>query len=126
MRQRVVYQGSWLLAVFLLGIALALGLAKVHAMVDTPRQVTITAMKFTYSPARIMLKKGQPVILVLSSKDRLHGFHVPALKIRADVLSGREARVQILPDKVGRYAFQCDIFCGAGHSGMSGEIIVTE
>jgi cytochrome c oxidase subunit 2 len=32
--------------------------------------------------------------------------------------------VRIVPDKAGTFAFHCDVFCGDGHEGMTGEIVV--
>jgi cytochrome c oxidase subunit II len=35
-------------------------------------------------------------------------------------------RISLTPDKAGRFAFACDVFCGVGHEEMSGTLIVTE
>ena len=88
--------------------------------------IRITASKFQYSPSHIELRTGVPVILELISRDRVHGFHVPELGIRADVLPDQPVRVTLQPGKAGRYAFLCDIFCGSGHDEMSGVIIVSD
>jgi heme/copper-type cytochrome/quinol oxidase subunit 2 len=29
------------------------------------------------------------------------------------------------PDKAGTFTFLCDVFCGDGHEGMSGRLVVT-
>ena len=39
-----------------------------------PRVIEIKAKKFEFSPADVTLKKGEPVILRLTSEDRTHGF----------------------------------------------------
>lgn len=91
-----------------------------------PVVVPITARKFAFTPQRVTLKKGVPVVLELTSLDRLHGFNVPDLGVRADVLPGRTARVALTPEKVGTFAFHCDNFCGNGHPNMTGEIVVVE
>ena len=59
-------------------------------------------MKFEYLPGTINLKKGEPVILELSSLDRTHGFKVPDLGIRTDVLADTTVRVRVVPGKAGR------------------------
>jgi len=87
--------------------------------------VTITARKFEFSPSRITLKKGVPVILELTTFDVLHGFNCPGLGIRADINPGVISRVRVTPQKPGVYAFHCDNFCGEGHGGMVGSITVT-
>ena len=87
--------------------------------------IHLTAKKFEYTPNEITLKKGVPVVLEITSLDRDHGFKVPELGIRADVKSGQTTRVRIVPDRIGRFEFRCDVFCGSGHADMSGTITVT-
>jgi cytochrome c oxidase subunit II len=92
-----------------------------------PEQVIkITAKKFEYSPSEIRVKKGVPVVLELTSLDRLHGFNCPELGIRSDVNPGQIARVRFTPQKSGTFVFFCDVFCGEGHEDMSGKIIVED
>jgi cytochrome c oxidase subunit II len=90
------------------------------------RVIAVSAMKFEFLPETINLKKGEPAILELSSLDRTHGFKVPDLGIRADVLADTTVRVRIVPEKVGRFTFACDNFCGDGHEDMEGVIVVSE
>jgi cytochrome c oxidase subunit II len=88
--------------------------------------IAVSAMKFEFLPETINLKKGEPVILELSSLDRTHGFKVPDLGLRADVLADTTVRVRVVPEKVGRFTFACDNFCGDGHEDMEGVIVVSE
>lgn len=88
--------------------------------------IKITAKRFEYTPNEIRLKKGVAAILELTSLDRLHGFNCPDLEVRADISPGKVSRLRIVPQKAGIYEFHCDIFCGDGHEGMSGKIIVEE
>jgi cytochrome c oxidase subunit 2 len=91
-----------------------------------PRAVRIVAKRFTYTPAEVTLKKGEPVVLELVSEDRVHGFKLPAFGIRADVRPKEAVRIPITPDKAGRFTFACDVFCGDGHDDMSGTLVVTD
>ena len=88
--------------------------------------IKITAKKFEYSPSSIKIKKGIPVILELTSLDRLHGFNCPKLGVRTDIEPGKVSRVRILAQEAGVYEFHCDIFCGDGHEDMYGKIIVED
>lgn len=90
------------------------------------KEIHITAKKFNFTPDTITLKKGEPVVLVLSSEDRKHGFNLRAFGIRADVNPGATATVRFTPNKTGKFTFSCDVFCGEGHEDMTGIIIVTE
>jgi len=93
-----------------------------------PEQVIkITAKKFEYNPNEIRIKKGIPVIFEFTSLDRVHGFTVPDLGgVRLTIEPGKTNRVTILAPKAGTYEFHCDLFCGEGHEGMTGKIIVDE
>ena len=90
------------------------------------KEIHITAKKFDFTPDTITLKKGEPVVLMISSQDRKHGFNLRAFGIRADVAPGGTAQIRFTPDKTGKFTFSCDVFCGEGHEDMSGTVIVTE
>ena len=90
------------------------------------KEIHITAKKFDFTPDTITLKKGEPVVLVVSSQDRKHGFNLRAFGIRADVDPGKTAQIRFTPDKTGKFTFSCDVFCGEGHEDMTGTIVVTE
>ena len=100
----------------------ALGVARLAA--DTPAEIRIGARKFEFHPHTITARLGRPVTLVLTSEDRIHGFKMPDLGLRADVVPGQETRLTLVPVKPGRFAFLCDIFCGDGHDDMEGTLIV--
>jgi cytochrome c oxidase subunit 2 len=86
--------------------------------------IKILARRFTYTPNKLSLKRGIPVVLELTSADVLMGFNAPDFDVRADIIPGQTARVRLVPDKVGTFTFLCDIFCGSGHETMSGTITV--
>jgi cytochrome c oxidase subunit 2 len=88
--------------------------------------VTVLAMRFDFEPEEIVVKKERPVRLVISTLDRLHGFEVPALGLRADIEPGASTEVRFLPQQAGIFEFHCTVFCGSGHEGMSGRIKVEE
>ncbi|HWX24362.1 MAG TPA: cupredoxin domain-containing protein [Vicinamibacteria bacterium] len=88
--------------------------------------IHVTARRFAFSPSRITLIRGVPVVLELETADRAHGFEVAGLKIREDIKPGEVTRVRIVPGKAGRFPFRCDVFCGRGHEAMGGEILVVE
>jgi cytochrome c oxidase subunit 2 len=88
--------------------------------------IRVTAKKFEYSPNEITVKKDVPVVLEITSLDRDHGFKLREFDVRADIKPGEVTRVRIVPNKAGRFPFQCDVFCGSGHEDMSGELIVID
>lgn len=89
-----------------------------------PRTIAVTAQRFAYTPANIVVKKGETVTLEFTSKDFVHGFSIPDLKIRADLPPDKLTRVSFTAEQVGSFEFLCDNFCGAGHEEMAGHIEV--
>jgi cytochrome c oxidase subunit 2 len=89
------------------------------------RVIPVVARKFVFLPNEIVLKRGEPVILEFTAPEVVMGFSVPALKVRTDIIPGQVARLRIVPEKEGKFDFLCDIFCGDGHEGMTGRLIVT-
>src|SRR5689334_17859470 len=67
------------------------------------RVIPMTAMRFEFTPSTVTLKRGEPVIFELTSLDRPHGFNIPELNLRADVLPDETVRVRVIPQKAGRY-----------------------
>lgn len=90
------------------------------------RVIPIQVKRFEYMPKEITLKKGVPVVLELTSLDVPHGFNLPDLGVRADVIPGQKARVRMVPTQAGRFVFHCDIFCGTGHEELEGVIVVKD
>ena len=107
------------------GIAAATGaVLGAAALGQEEKVIRITARKFTYEPAEITLKQGEPVVLELTTADVHMGFSAPDFKVRADIFPDKPVRVPLMPDKTGTFEFFCDVFCGSGHEDMSGTIRV--
>jgi cytochrome c oxidase subunit 2 len=88
--------------------------------------VRITAKRFRFDPSDVVVEKGRPVVLEFSSLDFVHGFNVPALKLRADPPPVQVTRVRFTPERAGEFPFACDNFCGEGHEEMHGRIVVRD
>jgi cytochrome c oxidase subunit 2 len=67
---------------------------------------------------------GRPVRLLITSRDVIHSFYVPALRVKQDALPGRYTQTWFKADRPGRYEIFCAEYCGLSHSGMLGELIV--
>jgi len=88
------------------------------------RVIRVTARKFVFLPRAIRLKKGEPVVLEFVTADVVMGFNAPDFKVRTDIIPSKVSRLRFTPDKTGTFVFLCDVFCGDGHEGMSGQIHV--
>jgi cytochrome c oxidase subunit 2 len=105
---------------------LAAGAGYLAAAAQPPVSVDITARKFEFSVKEVHARKGEPLTVVVSASDFVHGFSMPDFNVRADVVPGKPAKITITPAKSGRYVFVCDNFCGEGHDRMSGVIVVED
>ena len=89
-------------------------------------QVTATARtwvwSFTYANGRtsskLFVPVGKPVLVNLVSMDVLHGFYLPAFRVKRDVVPGMKNHVWFVADKPGSYDLFCSVYCGVGHSAM--------
>ena len=88
--------------------------------------IRISAKRFDYTPGNLRLKKGEPVVFELTTKDVLMGFNLPDFNLRADIVPDKVIRVRFVPDKTGTFTFLCDVFCGEGHERMQGTLTVID
>ncbi len=112
-----------------LGLVALLGGGMIGAYVfatPTEQVIKINSKKFVFIPNQITLKKGTPVILQFTSEDVMMGFYVPELGLRTDVIPGQVRELRVVPEKIGNFAFVCDVFCGSGHEDMNGMLSVVE
>jgi cytochrome c oxidase subunit 2 len=58
----------------------------------------------------------------LKSKDVLHDFSVPVLRLKQDAIPGRVIRGWFKPTKIGNFDVQCAEMCGIGHGIMPATI----
>ena len=89
-------------------------------------EVTATARmwswSFTYANGKtspkLYVAVGKPVKVNLVSLDVIHGFYVPAFRVKRDVVPGMKNHVWFVAPKAGSYDLFCSQYCGTGHSGM--------
>jgi cytochrome c oxidase subunit 2 len=84
--------------------------------------------KFTYpegpnSIGVLRVPVGKPVRLLLTSRDVIHSFYVPAFRIKQDAIPGAYTQTWFEVTKPGSYRVMCAEYCGLKHSEMWGEVI---
>lgn len=89
-----------------------------------PAVVAITAHRFEFAPAEVVLERGQPVVLRLTSLDVTHGFYSRELGLDELIEPGKVIDVPLTPAQAGRFTVICDHFCGSGHGNMKLVIVV--
>ena len=76
--------------------------------------------------ADLHLQIDQPVKINLRSLDVIHNFYVPQFRAKMDTLPGIVSYYWFTPTKTGEYEILCAEFCGTGHYGMRGTVLVDE
>ena len=67
---------------------------------------------------------GRPIILNLSSKDVIHSFFVPDMRIKRDANPGAINQAWFMPIKTGDFDILCAELCGYAHYQMHGMLHV--
>ena len=76
------------------------------------------------SLGQMHLPVNRPVIIQLSSKDVIHSFGVPAMRVKQDAIPGLLAPVWFTPIATGQFDIACSQLCGLAHYRMRGVITV--
>jgi cytochrome c oxidase subunit II len=69
---------------------------------------------------------GQPVKLIMTSRDVIHGFFVPNFRIKYHVVPGMYTSVWFTTTKLGDHDIFCTQYCGTAHSDMITKVKVLE
>ncbi|HTM68804.1 MAG TPA: cupredoxin domain-containing protein [Candidatus Binatia bacterium] len=88
------------------------------------REIKVTAKNFAFDPSEIRVKQGEKIKLTLVNSDGRHGIGIPAFNVSLKPAEGESGSTVFIADKAGTYPFFCDVFCGSGHRGMKGTLIV--
>jgi cytochrome c oxidase subunit 2 len=59
-----------------------------------------------------------PVKLIMTSKDVIHSFYIPSMRIKQDVVPGKYTALWFNSEKLGDMHVFCTEYCGTAHSGM--------
>ena len=70
------------------------------------------------------LPVDKPVIVHLSSKDVIHSFSLPVMRVKQDAIPGLTIPVWFVPTKTGDWEIACAQLCGVGHYRMRGYLTV--
>lgn len=69
---------------------------------------------------QLHLPVDKPVIVHLSSKDVIHSFGLPQMRVKQDAVPGIVHNVWFTPTKTGEWEINCSQLCGLGHYRMRG------
>jgi cytochrome c oxidase subunit 2 len=60
----------------------------------------------------------------LHSLDVIHGFYIPAFRIKEDVVPGKNNYTWFKPTMLGTFDIECTVICGVGHAKMLSKVVV--
>ncbi|MGB8929681.1 MAG: cytochrome c oxidase subunit II, partial [Anaeromyxobacteraceae bacterium] len=94
--------------------------------------ITVTARQFAWAftyPAgkttpELVLPLGRPIKLEVKSLDVVHGFFVPAFRVKVDAVPGRTNYTWVTPTLLGVFDIECTVICGPSHSYMLSKVHV--
>jgi cytochrome c oxidase subunit 2 len=87
-------------------------------------EVRMTAQIWAFAPSEIRVPAGSRVRFRATSKDVVHGLHIPGADLNAMLLPGQVADVEARFDTPGDYPVICHEYCGIAHHTMAARIIV--
>jgi len=88
--------------------------------------VDVTAQQWAYSftypngkrTTELYLALNKPVKVELRSLDVIHGFYVPAFRVKQDIVPGKQNYTWFTPTMLGNFDIECTVICGVGHAEM--------
>lgn len=86
--------------------------------------------QFTYPEgqrsAELIVPKGKPVKLIMTSEDVLHSFFVPAFRVKQDLIPKVYTSLWFEATQTGTFPIYCAEYCGTAHSAMLSKVRVLE
>ena len=77
-----------------------------------------------FAMAQMALPVGEPIRLILVSKDVIHSFFLPEFRVKQDAVPGMTTHIWFDGNTVGHWEIACAELCGLGHYRMKGFITV--
>jgi cytochrome c oxidase subunit 2 len=69
----------------------------------------------------LMLPIDRPIVVQVTSRDVVHSFTLPEMRVKQDATPGMIARTWFTPTRLGSWEITCSQLCGLGHYRMRGE-----
>ncbi|MCU0250089.1 MAG: cupredoxin domain-containing protein [Vicinamibacterales bacterium] len=88
-------------------------------------EITVTAKRFAFSPARIEVAANDVVKITLVAEDIPHTFTIDEYRISKRAAPGRPVTFEFRADKAGTFPFYCSLTIDEGCREMRGELVVT-
>jgi cytochrome c oxidase subunit II len=129
-------EAAWIVAsTVLVMVIFFYGLAGFHVLRTAPAgslQFEVRGQKWSwlftypggYQDSELVVPQGADIELTMTSPDVIHGFFVPAYRIKQDIVPGMKNHIWFHADKPGSYDILCTQYCGDQHSHMLSHVWV--
>jgi cytochrome c oxidase subunit 2 len=67
---------------------------------------------------------AKPIKLLITARDVIHSFYVPALRIKQDAVPGMQTYLWFQATEPGTFDILCAQYCGLGHANMHTQLVV--
>jgi cytochrome c oxidase subunit 2 len=122
----------WVLVPFIIVSVLAayawIVLDDVEAKKANELKVTVVGQQFAWhfqypqygnvQSDQLYMPKDRPVAFDVTTKDVLHSFWMPSMRLKTDAVPGLTTHIRLTPSRLGTYDVVCTELCGLGHSTM--------
>jgi len=88
------------------------------------QRIAVRMFQFGFDPEVIEVKKGERVVLTITSADVGHGFALPEFGINEKVPPEGSVTVRFIADIGGEFEFFESVYSGKGWKDMKGKLIV--
>jgi len=90
----------------------------------TRREFTVTARDYSFSPNRVEAQQDDLIKLTVQSADNAYGFTIDDYRVAKRVPAGGSTTFEFRADRVGTFAFYCNLTSDPGHATMKGQLVV--
>lgn len=84
----------------------------------------VLAQVFFFTPNELTVPVGSTVTFYVTSVDVQHGFKLQNTNVNMQIIPGQVSKLTATFDEAGIYDWVCNEYCGLGHAGMFGRVVV--
>jgi len=91
------------------------------------KDINIEAYDWGFNQDKVVINKGDHVVLHITSKEGTHGVMIPGLGLSTGEFSpGEERVIEFDAEETGSLDYFCNVPCGSGHREMRGQLVIEE
>lgn len=91
---------------------------------DDRYELVMISQIWSFYPNEVRIPVGSTLEIVSTSRDVIHGLRIRGTNVNVMLIPGEISRVAHTFRRAGEYLMVCHEYCGVGHQGMFGRILV--